>query len=102
MDTPAGRGARCLALLTAWGALAVVAAALYAALWAPGSLDLSARREAARPGTVTWVAPDGPAWSNGVMPGDTIAGHPALGHLVIDHGPHRIILGPAATRGRPA
>jgi len=101
MDTPARRRARRLALLTVGGGLAVFVATLYAALWTPGTLDLSVARGSPRPGRVTWVAPNGPAWSAAVMPGDTIAGRDSSGHLVIIHGHRRITLGLAATRVDP-
>lgn len=103
MDTPAYQRARRLALLTVGGALVVFVATLYAALWAPGTLDLSIARETPRSGIIVWVAPNGPAWSAGVVPGDTVSarlprgGPPLPIHLVIEHGHRRIILGPVAT-----
>jgi len=105
MDTSARHRARRLALLTVGGALVVFVATLYAALWAPGTLDLSIARETPRSGIIAWVAPNGPAWSAGIVPGDTVAaglsrGGPR-GRLVIRHGHQRITLGPEVTRVAP-
>jgi len=105
MDTPSRRRAHALALLTAWGVSGVVAAAVYAALWTPGTLDLSiARGRPAQP-VISWVAPNGPAWSAGVRPGDTIVdgasrAGPAA-RLVAQRRRRRIALGPDATAVAP-
>ncbi len=104
MDTPARRRARRLALLTVGVALAIFVASLYAALCVPGTLDLTIGRGSPRSGLITWVAPDGPAWSAGVVPGDIVgASLPRNSplrpmRLVIAHGHQRIILRQEATR----
>ncbi len=105
MYLSASHPARSLALLATYGAAIVVAAAVYAALWTPGTLDLSSGRGAQGLPAVTWVAPNGPAWSAGVMPGATIVGrllwHGAKAGVVLRQGAGRIVLGPDATRVDP-
>jgi len=105
MDTPARHRTRLLAFLTACGASFVVAAAVYAALWTPGTLDLSIAHQARAWPVISWVAPNGPAWSAGVMPGDTItdgASRTGLAaRLVVQGHGRRIALGPETTAVAP-
>jgi DNA-binding CsgD family transcriptional regulator len=105
MDTPARHRTRLLAFLTACGASFVVAAAVYAALWTPGTLDLSIAHQARAWPVISWVAPNGPAWSAGVMPGDTItdgASRTGLAaRLVVQGHGRRITLGPEMTAVAP-
>ncbi len=60
-----------LAILATLAVLLITAASVGVALATPGSLDLVA---SGPPGQarVTWVAPDGPAWNAGVLPGATL------------------------------
>jgi len=102
------RRARHVALFAIYGAIGavlVIAAAVYAALWTPGTLDLSIRDRAPGALVVTWVVPDGPAWSAGVRPGATIARNGTSGRtapvLVVRQSGQRIVLGPEATRVDP-
>jgi len=105
MDLSASRLARSLAILATYGAAIIVAAAVYAALWTPGTLDLSSGRGAQGLQVVTWVAPNGPAWSAGVMPGAAIVGRlpwqSAKAAVVLRQGATHIVLGLDATRVDP-
>ena len=105
MDLSASRLARSLAILATYGAAIIVAAAVYAALWTPGTLGLSSGRGAQGLQVVTWVAPNGPAWSAGVMPGAAIVGclpwHSAKAAVVLRQGATHIVLGLDATRVDP-
>lgn len=97
------RHARRLALLATYAAGLVIVAAVYATLWTPGTLGLSTTRSAAGPPVVAWVSPDGPAWSAGARPGDTVirGGQRDAHELVIQHGGRRITLGLDTTRVHP-
>jgi len=100
MDLLAPCYARRLALLATYAAALVIVAAVYAALWTPGTLGLSVTRSAAGPPVVAWMVPDGPAWSAGARPGDTIVRGDQRGahEFVVQHGGRYITLGPDATR----
>jgi hypothetical protein len=102
MDTAAHRRTRRFALLSAGAAGVIIAIAVYAALWTPGTLDLSSMPRTSRPPLVTWVAPNGPAWSAGIRPGATIMGdrpqRGASAGLVVRQGHSRITVGLERTR----
>ncbi len=74
MNTASRRTARRLTLAVTVAAGLAIVAALGAALWLPGELDLATRSGPARMVVVGWVAPDGPAWGADVRPGDPIVG----------------------------
>ena len=94
MDTTTPCPAYRLALLTTAVAGLVVAAALYAAIWAPGSLGLATTRQADGHSVVSWIAPNGPAWNVDVVPGDAVMGPDAQGAMVVQTGHGRVVLGP--------
>jgi len=102
MDTTAHRRTRRFALLSAGAAGVIIAIAVYAALWTPGTLDLSSMPRTSQPPLVTWVAPNGPAWSAGIRPGATIMGdrpqRGASAGLVVRQGHSRITVGLERTR----
>ena len=60
-----------LAILATLAVVLITASSVIVALATPGSLDLVS---SGPPGhaLVTWAAPDGPAWTAGVRPGDTL------------------------------
>ncbi len=105
MNTASRRTARRLTLAVTVAAGLAIVAALGAALWLPGELDLATRSGPAGPAVVGWVAPDGPAWGADVRPGDRIVGRaprrPGADRLVVQVGGRRVILGPDATTVDP-
>ncbi len=105
MDRLTVERARRLAIVATCAATLIVVAALYAALWRPGMLDLSSMQRAQGPLVVSWVAPDGPAWNAGVAPGATIVrgrhGGTGASNLMVRQGARLITLGAGATRVDP-
>ncbi len=107
MDVATSRRARRLALPFTCCAVFVIVAAVYAAWWTPGTLDLSIEGGRLASRTVAWVAPDGPAWSAGVRPGITVVAdnndiaHGAPPALTVWEGRQRVVLGAQTTRVDP-
>ncbi len=80
MDAPAHRVAHRLAFLVTFSPALVVIVALCAVMVTPWNADLSITTEAAGRMVVAWVAPDGPAWSAGIAPGNVVVDVPHGGH----------------------
>ena len=89
---------RAIALTVSAAAVLAVLAATYAALWAPGSLDLTLARDAAGRERVVWVALDGPAVATGVRAGDVVVGRRPGGRdspvLLVRSDGRTLVLGP--------
>jgi len=98
MDAASPHPARQLALLATVVAGLVVAAALYAAMWTPGSLGLATTRQSNGHSVVRWIAPNGPAWNVDIVPGDAVMGLDAQGATVVQTGHGRVVLGPHTPR----
>ncbi len=102
MDLPTLRASRRLARLVAAGAGLLIAASLCAALWTPGDPGLTTAPGPHGQRVVTWISPDGPAWSACVRPGDTIVGRTPRGSdrgdTVVRHGRGVIVLRLAGMR----
>lgn len=94
---------RRLALLTTAATGLGVVALLAAALWTPGDLGLTLGRGAHGQAVVTWVAPNGPAWSAGVIPGDTIVAQGGIRpeRLVVQARGQHLVLGLESTTPTP-
>lgn len=92
------RALRGLAVLATLTVALVLTAALIVALVAPGSFDITTLPGHAGHPVVSWVAPDGPAGSVGIAPGEaltrlTVPGRTA-GAYSVQAGDRRIILPP--------
>jgi len=89
---------RAMAFAVSAAAVLAVLAATYAALWAPGTLDLTLACDATGRERVVWLAPDGPAVATGVRAGDVVVGRrPGGGNgpvLVVRSGGRTLVLGP--------
>jgi len=89
---------RAIALAVSVAAVLAVLAATYAALWAPGSLDLTLARDATGRERVRWVALDGPSVATGVRAGDVVVGRRPGGRdgpvLLVRSEGRTLVLGP--------
>jgi len=89
---------RAIALAISAAAVLAVLAATYAALWTPGSLDLTLARDATGRERVSWVALDGPSVATGVRAGDVVVGRRLGGRggpvLLVRSGGRTLVLGP--------
>lgn len=81
MEAHTRHPARHLALGVTCASGLIVLAAGAAALWTPGDLGLSTTRTPSGQALVQWVAPNGPAWSADILPGDHIVGWNGVGPL---------------------
>ncbi len=79
MEPIARRPTRRLALGATLASGLVVLAAVAAAVWLPGDLGLSTTWTPSGRAVVTWVAPNGPAWSADILPGDHLVGWDGTG-----------------------
>ncbi len=104
MDLPALRSSRRLARLIAAGAVLLIVVSLCASVWTPGDPGLATAPGPHGQPVVSWIAPDGPAWSAGVRPGGTIvsraAGGPGRDDTLVRHGRGAIV--PRVVGMRPA
>jgi len=95
MDLLTLRSARRLARLVTTGAGLLIVVSLCASIWTPGDPCLTIAPGPHGKPVVTWIAPDGPAWSAGIRPGDTIvsrtARDPSRGDTVVRHGRDTIV-----------
>jgi len=101
MEPVARHPARRLALGATLASGMVVLAASAAALWIPGDPGLSTTRTSSGQAVVTWVAPNGPAWSADILPGDHIVSWDGTRHrpplLTVRSGSHTHVVGTDAT-----
>lgn len=91
------------ALLTTIAVAIGIAISVYAAVGTPGNPGVAPASGAAMPAHVGWLAPDGPAWSAGVRPGDVIlrlvqATGDTPADLVVQAGSGQLRIGSAAMR----
>jgi len=97
MEPVARRPARRLALGATLASGLVVLAASAAALWIPGDPGLSTTRTSSGQAVVTWVAPNGLAWSADILPGDHIVSWDGTRHaprlLTVRSGSHIHVVG---------
>jgi hypothetical protein len=102
MGAPSHRLARCLTVAATLVVGATVVAALAAAAWTPATPDLATAQGPTGRLVVTWVAPDGPAWSAGIRPGDIIlarVAHGAAPAILAVRAVHQLLaLAPQAVR----
>jgi len=101
MESIARHPARRLALGATLASSLVVLAAVAAALWLPSDLGFSTTRTSSGQAVVTWVAPNGPAWSADILPGDHIVNWDSTGHrpplLTMRSGSHTHVVGTDVT-----